>query len=184
MPVEAPSKVTVDVLVFVDVILAGMITWSLSSYTCTNTFLVPKLWVTAWEVVLVNSLATVAFWSTVIFVKEDPSPSNEEATTACPTKFLTVIAELSLAVAAEELNVLINATLCAWEEADVAPVALAVWADALNTAILATLSPCAEALNAESPATYSALNAVAAELLNALSPATLSALKAVAADPE
>ena len=93
-------------------------------------------------------------------------------------KFLAVIAELLFAVAADALNALINAALCV----------------------------CAAPDNALSPATYSALNAVAieedkellavvakpliaslcvcAEALNAASPATYSVLKAPAADPE
>ena len=140
------------------------------------------MWSVATLVWPVNSAATVAFWSTVIFDKLEPSPWNDVATTAWPTKFLTVIAELLFAVAADADKVFTTATLCAWAEADVAPLALAVCADALNTATLAILSVWAEALKALSPATYSVLKAAAAELLNAESPATYSVLNAAAAD--
>ena len=47
-----------------------------------------------------------------MFERLEPSPSNEEATTACPVKFLTVIAELLFATAAEEDKADTKASLC------------------------------------------------------------------------
>ena len=168
------SKVTVVVFALVETIVAGIICSSSLLYTCTNTFLVPKLWLVATLVWFVNVAATVAFCDTSILVNPEPSPYtlvNEPLTadispvpksTSWLTKFLTVIAELSFAAAADALNELIKASLWVWAAPDKAlmfasrcvstdelkALMLAskwVSTEALKVAINATLCACAEA---------------------------------------
>ena len=79
LPDVAVANVTVTTFTLVVVIEAGIITWSLLSYTDTITFFVPKLCVTTLEVTLEKVSVTVTSWVTLATtpVKADPSPSNE-----------------------------------------------------------------------------------------------------------
>ena len=81
LPLVEESKVTVTLFVFVVVVDAGSINWSLLLYTETITFFVPKLWVTAFEVTFVKESEIVACSVTpaVMFVRLEPSPEKLSA---------------------------------------------------------------------------------------------------------
>ena len=81
-PVVADENVMTAVLTLDVSMSSGIICRSLSSYTCTITFLLLKLCVTVLEVTLVNVSSTVAFWVTVKFVNPEPSPSYPDAVIA------------------------------------------------------------------------------------------------------
>ena len=116
LPEVEESNVTVAVLSFVRVTLAGSINTSLLLYTVTVTFLLAKLWVTATDVWLVKLLAIVAAWFTVIPDRLEPSPWKD------PEKLPELAAAISDAI--EALNEVdepeMSEAICA--EEDSAPV--------------------------------------------------------------